>query len=246
MGRKKPYETPPAAVWVAFSVLILVGLIYVGWQLLTRPSSPVPRGWNPLMPLHVQDDVTPLTKMKLARAESSLESCLAALDGSAEVIAMSPLEATGGCGIEDRVTLSTVGESQIDPLQTSCAIALRTAMWERHGLQPAAEEIFGTSISVLRQIGSYNCRVIRTPNGNSSRLSTHATGEAIDITGFDLSDGTRIRLMSDWDGDAQKAAFLRAARESACTWFATTLSPDYNSLHADHFHLQSRGWGACR
>lgn len=246
MGSKKPYESPPAGVWVAFAFLLLAGLIYVGWQILTLPSSPLPHGWNPLAPLHVQDDVTPLTKMKLARAERSLESCLAALDDAANVVAMAPLEAAGGCGIKDRVTLSSVGESRVDPLQTSCAIALRTAMWERHGLQPAAKEIFDSSVSVLRQIGSYNCRPIRTLNGTSSRLSTHATGEAIDITGFDLSDGTRIRLISDWNGDAQKAAFLRAARESACTWFATTLSPDYNSLHADHFHLQSRGWGACR
>ncbi len=246
MRSKKPYETPPAGLWVALVFLLLGGIAYIGWQILTQPNSPLPRGWNPLVPLHVHDDVTPFTKMKLVRAERSLDSCLAALDGAASIVAMAPLEAAGGCGIEDRVTLSSVGESRIDPLQTSCAIALRTAMWERHGLQPAAEEIFGTSISVLRQIGSYNCRPIRTPNGTSSRLSTHATGEAIDITGFDLSDGTRMRLISDWNGDAQKAAFLRAARESACTWFATTLSPEYNSLHADHFHLQSRGWGACR
>lgn len=246
MSEKKPYETPSAGVWVAFAFIILSGLVYVGWQLLTLPSSPVPRGWNPLLPLQVQDELTPFTKMKLARAESSLDSCIAALDGGAEVTAMSPLEASGGCGIEDRVTLSTVGKSRIDPLQTSCAIALRIALWERHGLQPAADEIFGESVGVLRQIGSYNCRAIRTPNGTSSRLSTHATAEAIDITGFDLSDGTQIRLISDWDGAPQKAAFLRAARESACAWFATTLSPEYNSLHADHFHLQSRGWGACR
>lgn len=77
-------------------------------------------------------------------------------------------------------------------------------------------------------------------------MSTHATADAIDITGFGLADGREISLIDDWDGDDAKAAFLRAARESACRWFVTVLSPDYNALHADHFHLQSKGWGACR
>uniref|UniRef100_UPI0025EFD6C8 extensin family protein n=1 Tax=Pseudooctadecabacter sp. TaxID=1966338 RepID=UPI0025EFD6C8 len=82
--------------------------------------------------------------------------------------------------------------------------------------------------------------------GGSTRWSTHATADAIDVSGFDLADSTTIRLIRDWDGTDDKARFLRAVRDSACTWFATTLGPDYNALHADHFHLQARGWGTCR
>jgi len=77
-------------------------------------------------------------------------------------------------------------------------------------------------------------------------MSTHATADAIDISGFDLADGTRVRLRADWGGVGAKSAFLRAVRDGACDWFDLTLSPDYNILHADHFHLQSRGWGLCR
>ena len=77
-------------------------------------------------------------------------------------------------------------------------------------------------------------------------MSTHATADAIDIAGFDLVDGTRIRLRTDWQEDGPKADFLRAVRDGACDLFDLTLSPDYNQLHADHFHLQSRGWGLCR
>lgn len=246
MSGNRAYKRPPATLWAAL-FLTLIGCIgVIGWNILTQPDSPVPDGWNPLAPLHVSDAVTPFTSMKMRHAEMSMQSCLAALDGVATLTEMTPLPGEGGCGIADRVTLAAVGQSRIDPLQTSCAIALRTAMWERHGLQPAAEDILGSSVTVLRQVGSYNCRNIRTTNGNSSHLSTHATAEAIDITGFDLANGTTVRLIRDWDGDPQKAAFLRAARNSACRWFATTLSPDFNALHADHFHLQSRGWGTCR
>ncbi|MEO0904037.1 MAG: extensin family protein, partial [Pseudomonadota bacterium] len=100
--------------------------------------------------------------------------------------------------------------------------------------------------SSIDHFGSYSCRVMRTSSGPSTRMSTHATADAIDIAGFGLSDGTRIRLLADWGPDGPKADFLRAVRDGACEWFSLTLSPDYNRLHADHFHLQSRGWGLCR
>ncbi|MDO6590381.1 MULTISPECIES: extensin family protein [Rhodobacterales] len=77
-------------------------------------------------------------------------------------------------------------------------------------------------------------------------MSTHATAEAIDISGFQFSNGERISLIRDWDGNTSQAQFLRAARDGACSFFKLTLSPEYNALHADHFHLQSRGWGLCR
>jgi len=77
-------------------------------------------------------------------------------------------------------------------------------------------------------------------------MSLHATAEAIDIGGFELTNGRRISLLADWNGEQDAQSFLREAKNGACKWFATTLGPDYNSLHADHFHLQSRGWGLCR
>ncbi|WP_245629216.1 extensin family protein [Celeribacter indicus] len=222
------------------------GIAYLGWQIMVHPRTPLPPEWNPVVPLKIAHPLTPLTVWKLGRAEEEFATCLAALEGGAELERMEPYQGPGACGIAARVRLSAVGPSGLDPVETSCPVALRLAMWNRHGVQPAAQEIFGQPVSVIRQLGSYNCRPVRTPSGRSTRLSTHATAEAIDISGFDLADGRRIRLLSDWSdgGDAQR--FLRAVRDSACTYFATTLSPDYNNLHADHFHLQSRGRGACR
>ena len=77
-------------------------------------------------------------------------------------------------------------------------------------------------------------------------MSTHATAEAIDVSGFVTEDGRAINLLEDWDGPGAEAAFLREVRDGACRWFVTTLGPEYNNLHHDHFHLQSRGWGLCR
>lgn len=223
-----------------FNVAILAGVV---WGLLRHPKSPVPEHWNPYMPLVVSAPVTPLTGWKLDRTANDPELCLAALDPVTEMATLPSLKATEHCGIDIRVRLSKVGISRVDPVETACATALRMAMWERHVLQPLAQAQFGSDIAQIRHIGSYNCRAIR---GSQTRMSTHATAEAIDITGFDLANGRRIRLVQHWSDEGPDADFLRQARDGACRWFETTLGPDYNNLHADHFHLQSRGWGLCR
>ncbi len=221
-------------------------LAFGGYQLIVHPDTPLPREWNPMRPLVISDPVTPLTGWKLNRAVASFDTCLKTLDGFASVQPLSALEETAQCFIKDRVALKGVGDARMRSVETRCAIALRMAMWERHSLQPAAVTYLGSPVSSIRHIGSYNCRAIRTVNGPSTRMSTHATADAIDIAGFGLADGSRISLIADWEPPGPKAAFLQSVRDGACEWFNLTLSPDYNRLHADHFHLQSRGWGLCR
>jgi hypothetical protein len=102
--------------------------------------------------------------------------------------------------------------------------------------------VFGANVKAIRHIGSYNCRRI----AGSERWSTHSTASAIDVSGFDLTDGTSFRLQRVWADDDAKAQFLRRVRDSSCDWFGTSLGPDYNAAHADHFHLQNNGWGTCR
>lgn len=223
-------------------VAVIVGAVLA----VFHPDTPLPDEWNPTVPLAVADPVSPLTTWKLRAVLGDPQQCLAVLDAAATAPTVSPIEESESCHVRNRVSLSTVGSARIDRIETSCATALRMAMWEQHGVQPAARDVLGTEVSVVRQIGSYNCRQIRTTSGNGGRWSTHATADAIDITGFDFADGRQVRLIRDWDGNTAEAQFLRAVRDSACTWFATTLSPDFNSLHADHFHLQARGWGTCR
>ncbi len=228
----------------AFSFAAAVA--FAGYQALMHSDTPLPRAWNPTRDLVISDPVTPLTPWKLGRAAGDFDKCLTALADFAAVTPLEPLEETAQCFVRDRVLLRGLADASVAPVETRCAIALRMAMWERHSVQPAAERLLGSPVARIRQIGSYNCRAMRTIAGPSTRMSTHATADAIDITGFDLVDGTRISLLDDWAGTGQKATFLRTVRNGACEWFNLTLSPDYNRLHADHFHLQSRGWGLCR
>ncbi len=50
-----------------------------GYQALVHPDTPLPREWNPTVPLRISDPVTPLTGWKLNRAAADQAQCLAAL-----------------------------------------------------------------------------------------------------------------------------------------------------------------------
>lgn len=226
----------------AAALFILVIAFLLGSAVLRHPDTPLPPRWNVLEPLKVSDPVTPLTNWKLDWATSDPKLCIQIMQSAGRITAMEDLEVDENCGIQGRVRLKRVGTANIGPLETSCATALRLAMWEEHGVQPIAQDVLGAGVKTIRHVGSYNCRAI----AGTRRWSTHSTASAIDITGFDLTDGTRIRLLSDWDDDDATARFLRQVRDASCEWFGTTLGPEYNAAHADHFHLQNKGWGTCR
>ena len=226
--------------------LSMAAVIWGAVLVVIKADRVIPPQWNPLAPLDVTQPVTAFTNWRLDRALQTPDACIAALNTAARFDVMDDFEASENCHIRPRVDLAGVGQARINAVETTCPIALRMAMWEQHSLQPAAAEFLDTTVSGIDHIGSYNCRKIRSTSGGSNRWSTHATAEAIDIAGFRFADGRDTKLINDWDADDAKAQFLRAARDGACDWFQLTLSPDYNRLHADHFHLQSRGWGSCR
>lgn len=211
------------------------------------PDTPLPREWNVTKRLYVSDPITPLTPFKLSSAADDFPMCQEVLQAAGVTFENLPDRVDSPqCGIEGRVSLRAVGQSTMTPVETRCSIALRLAMWERHGLQVAARRHLGTEVTGIDHFSSYSCRQIRSVGGNGGRMSLHATAEAIDISGFRLADGRRLSLLNDWNGADGAQAFFKDARDSACQWFETTLGPDYNALHKDHFHLQSRGWGTCR
>ena len=238
-------ERRPAYGWAAFRVL-LVGLAFGTWFLFGYSKSPFTDAWNPLVPLNIADEYTPLTKWKMRRALAGTESCLAALETGARVERLPDFEESDQCHIRPQVRISGVGDARLSPVKTRCQTALRIAMWERHGIQPAAQRLLSANVARIEHFSSYSCRQMRTTNSGAPRMSAHATADAIDVSGFVLSDGRKVTLLANWKEPEPQAAFLKDVRDSACAWFRVTLGPDYNRLHADHFHLQHTGWGLCR
>ena len=152
---------------------------------------------------------------------------------------------------------ATVGTVQLAGLQgdtavfavrglgpVTCPLAETLAGWARFGVDRAAREILGSPLVRIETMGSYACRnVIGGSSGSgahsAARRSAHATANAVDVAGFDLADGRRVRVAGSWnDPDPAVRQFLRVVRGSACKRFTTVLSPDYNAAHHDHLHVE--------
>ncbi|MFK7939558.1 MAG: extensin family protein [Roseovarius sp.] len=228
-----------------FKALLAVAFIVCGAAVF-HPDTPLPDEWNPTKSLQVTAPLTPLTKWKLRAALGNDAQCLMVMKAAGQITALSPLEDSDQCFISPRIRLGSVGQAKMRPVDTRCQTALRMAMWEAHGLQTAAIRHLGVPIAEIRHFSSYSCRQMRTSSGGATRMSTHATANAIDVSGFVTRDGRTLDLKQHWPQIGPKADFLRDAFQSACLWFPVALGPEFNALHADHFHLQTTGWGLCR
>lgn len=239
MARLTEWTLSVALQVAVFFAAVVALLIYV-------PNSPLPDALNPSKPLNPRDAPNFLTNWKLKRATETPLACQAALSGlGAQFNALPDHNLSRDCGIKGNTELRSVSGAKLNPVKTKCATALRLAMWVQHDVQPAAKSEFSESITALDHFGSFSCRPIRSNRAGSSRMSEHATANAIDISGFTLSNEERITLKDDWQNTEYKE-FLRIVRDGACRWFNVTLSPDYNALHHDHFHFDQGIWRSCR
>lgn len=218
----------------------------------------VPGHLNPWAPL---DAVAPpglLTPYKLARARNHPARCLAALAQTGMKYDLLPDRSTApGCGFENAVRLTGAGVRLGAPLALSCPMALSFFMWERHALQPAAQQHFGQPVAGIQHLGSYACRNINrgegaAPDAPGGARSRHATANALDIAGFTLQDGQQVRLLKSWapanraSPPGPEAQWLAEVHAGACRFFNGVLGPDYNAAHRDHFHLETGGYRMCR
>jgi len=147
-----------------------------------------------------------------------------------------------GCGITDPVKLTggAVGLSQ--PVELSCDLALAVTEFEQGDIEALAQHYFHQKLARLDHMGAYSCRTVRDAKG---RMSEHAIGHAIDISGFLLADGTKIVVEKDWFSTGPKHDFLRAVAKAACERFAVVLTPNYNLDHFNHIHADLSKWKLC-
>ena len=230
-GRRKRHRQPPWRLIVAALALLIAAFGARAW-LRAHPYD------NPWAPLAITDPVSWTTRAKLAPLVAQGDACRTLLRNAGVRIHALDAVGTGHCRAPWRTQIRSGGPVDYaivpDGVAPSCAVSASLLLWMRDVVQPAARARFGSSVRRIEHLGSYNCRPIR---GGSTQWSEHATGNAIDIAAFVLADGRRIVLTRDWNGQRERAAFLRDVRDGACTIFATVLSPDYNAAHANHFHL---------
>jgi hypothetical protein len=118
----------------------------------------------------------------------------------------------------------------------------------------AAPMMKSRGIVEVTDLGVYNYRCINnagTPPNCTIGLSEHSYGNAIDLAVFKAADGTTYSVKDDWVIDATGEKTCQAPTEPgkdrflhelACTLkendvFKIILTPNYNALHRDHFHV---------
>lgn len=162
--------------------------------------------------------------------------CLARLRSAAVQYTTLPNQSFGGgCSTIDTIKLLDFGTPATNLGAMTCPLAANFAAWAQHAVAPAARAYLGSEVVKIETFGTYNCRNVN--GGRSGRLSEHAFGNAVDISGFVLKDGRRITVLNGWSGNSDERAFLRRLHQSACKRFGTVLGPDYNGAHANHFHF---------
>jgi hypothetical protein len=125
------------------------------------------------------------------------------------------------------------------PLLT-CPMALALASFERI-VQQQANEIYGSPVVRIDQLGTYSCREMAAFPG---WVSEHSYANAIDLSRFTLKSGAIIEVQRDFDKSpgppARKAGmFLRTVSQRAFDEdvFSHVLTPFFDAHHRDHFHV---------
>ena len=123
------------------------------------------------------------------------------------------------------------------PAVLRCQMAEAVAHFLRDDVAPAAAEL-GGALSGIVNYNSYECRGRNRVAG--ARISEHGKGNAIDIRGIRLGNGTVV----DWTSPIVTKDFRERIRLAACDRFNTVLGPGSDSYHESHIHLdliQRRG-----
>ena len=176
--------------------------------------------------------------------------CLAGLKSKSVRFAGLPSKSfDGGCRMIDTIKLMDFGTQTTNLGAMTCPLASSFTDWARFAVVPAAKKYLGSEVVKIETMGTFNCRAIA--GSRSGRLSEHAFANAVDVSAFVLRDGRRVSVLNGWRGSSEERAFLRRLHQSACKRFGTVLGPDYNAVHANHFHFDmaksmSNGTAYCR
>ena len=238
VSRSVPRTRPPgrrAVFWIL--VMAIAGL-------MLNAIERVPQNWKTVAHVHLKERPAPWANWQLNILAFAPKTCLSALSQANIAYKTIAYQAPkDGCGIDNGVTVQKLTARFSSPIESTCALTAALAWWEE-SLDKDAMATMGAHIARVDHVGTYACRNV---NGAAEGpRSTHASANAIDVTGFHFVNGKTATVKRDWAQPTPEGRFLALARADACRFFNAVLSPDYNALHHDHFHLDLGFWRACR
>ena len=238
-------------LFVASGFLFIIGfnpMVHAGDGV--QEGMPVPRP-KPSAEIVPQPLSQPVPQGEVAaEIGGEFKSCVAALNRlGAEFTVENPVVGESRCQVPNPVRLASVasGDGTIvlraKPL-LNCGFAVRLSTWLSDVAAPVVKSFAQSSlVSVITGPG-YQCR--NRNNRKNGKISEHAFGNAIDITGFGLALRQTVRVSTINDGPPSQIRMLMALRISSCGYFTTVLGPGSNEAHKAHFHLdyakRGKGW----
>jgi hypothetical protein len=205
-------------------------------------SVPAPAPLPPAPALELKD-------VSFGSLTPSPSACDRRLSELAQFTPMQGMVGPGECGAAEMVKLEAVmlrdrtRVSLNPPAVLRCQMAEAVAHFMRDEVAPAAAEL-GGGLSAVVGYNSYECRGRNRVAG--ARISEHGKGNAIDIRGIRLGNGTVV----DWTSPIVTKDFRERIRLAACDRFNTVLGPGSDSYHESHIHLdlaqRARGYKMCQ
>ncbi len=123
--------------------------------------------------------------------------------------------------------------------KVACPVAMALSRFEVV-VQEEAERHLGRAVKKIQHMGTYNCREMAAYPG---WVSEHSYANAIDIRSFTLAGGKEIPVLGHYgEPGAPKTAserFLQAVARRTVDEdiFSVVLTPAFDRLHRNHFHL---------
>ncbi len=160
--------------------------------------------------------------------------------------AIRSIDGAGACGISKPVRVTSVSGVKVSGGPTiDCTTAKALNDWVRGGVMPAVGRT-GGGLAQVNVIASYSCRSRNNVKG--AKLSEHALGHAVDVSGITLKDGTKLTVLDHWRS-GKYGSIIKAMHSKACGTFGTVLGPKADRYHQNHLHLDTaryRSGSYCR
>jgi len=178
-----------------------------------------------------------------SNSELGIRGCVARLDviGVKAQPATSPPRDNDACVIATPIRIERVTERygrgnailfSNEPL-IDCQLAEPLAHWLGEVVAPVLAANFASPLKAVRTGPGYECR--NRNHESKGKISAHASGLALDISGFELANGRVLSLGSGTDAVPEEV--LLTIRTAGCGWFMTILGPGSDVAHANHLHL---------
>lgn len=180
------------------------------------PQKPSDAAASPPVPANApaSPDAAPVWSEDVIR--SAREECAVLMGNlAAEWSAAAPMRTTS-CGAPGPIVLRSVGAQKVTlapAAMTNCSTAAALSRWMEQHVQPAAMKHFGARVAHVAVAASYECR--NRYGQAQAPLSEHALANALDLSGFKLTDGRTVNVLGGWGPTARSTQVAAGSPASA-------------------------------